>query len=501
MFDGLTSFHPLTGEPVAALASHYEVSADKLRYTFWLLGHPAPGGTSFSAQAGRRIRAARWSDGTPITAHDFVYSWRRAVDPATAAFYAYQFHYIANGAAISKGNAAPETLSVRALDDFSLEVQLEHPTPFFLRLTADRRFFATPRQVIEGARRRSAEDSWTHAENIVTSGAFTLREWRPHERIVLVKSNRYYDSHAVSLDEILFVPVTEGSTSANLYRSGEAAFTMPMIPDLVVGRDRKKDVRTYADFGAHLPAMNTTKPPFDDVRVRYAFNMAVDKDAIASFYGDGRAPLKGIVPPLKGYAPPTTLPLVIDGTSFDVLSYNPEAARALLANSRYARGLSTEYLFPTMSEFRNAAEVLQQQWLQNLGVEVRLVCQEVQTWIQRVSNIAYSGIAAWGDTDVLEDPTSFLDMFTSMTKASGSGWSDSEYDALLAGSKATADPKARMRKLAECERFILRAMPCMPLYSDVHVYLCKPYVKGLVGDPFHGRMFNDIRIDTNWRPQ
>ena len=423
------------------------------------------------------------------------------MDPATAAFYAYQFHYIANGEAISKGHAAPEALSVRALDDFSLEVQLEHPTPFFLRLTADRRFFATPRQVIEEARRRSAENSWTHPENIVTSGAFTLRERRPHEKIVLVKSNRYYDSHAVSLDEIIFVPVTDGSTSANLYRSGEAAFTMPMIPELVAGRHRKKDVCTYADFGAHFPAMNTRKPPFDDVRVRYAFNMAIDKDAIASFFGDGRTPLKGIVPPLKGYAPPTTLPVAIDGTLFDVLSYNPEAARALLANAGYARGLSAEYLFPTMSEFRTAAEILQQQWRQNLGVELRLVCQEVQTWTQEVSNVAYNGIAAWGETDVLEDPTSFLDMFTSMTKASGTGWSDSQYDALLADSKAIADPTARMRKLADCERFLLRAMPCMPLYSDVHVYLCKPYVKGLVGDPFHGRMFNDTWIDTNWRPQ
>src|SRR6185503_2050426 len=101
---------------------------------------------------------------------------------------------------------------------------------------------------------------------------------------------------------------------------------------------------------------------------------------------------------------------------------------------------------------------------------------------------------AWGEIDALEDPTSFLDMFTSMTNSSGTGWSHPQYDALLPAAKAIADPATRMRRLAECERLILRAMPCMPLYSDVHVYLCKPFVKGLVGDPFHGRMFNDTWI-------
>jgi oligopeptide transport system substrate-binding protein len=190
----------------------------------------------------------------------------------------------------------------------------------------------------------------------------------------------------------------------------------------------------------------------------------------------------------------------MDGACFDVLSYNPAAARALLAKAGYGSGFSVEYLFPTMSEFRPVAEILQHQWRKNLGIELRLVCQEVQTWNQTVFGISFNGIAAWAELYALEDPTSFLDMFTSMTSASGTGWSDPQYDALLTAAKAIADPAARMRKLAECERFLLRAMPCMPLYSDVSVFLCKPFVKGLVGDPFHGRMFNDTWIDTHWRP-
>jgi oligopeptide transport system substrate-binding protein len=445
------------------------VSTDARRYMFYLRGHSAPRGIMLAGAGSQR--PAYWSDGTPITAHDFVYSWRRAADPATAGSYAYQFNYIRNGEEVTKGNAPPEALSVRALDDLSLEVQLEFPIPFFLRLTGERRYFATPRQAIEGARRRGAENSWIEPENIITSGAFTLRERRSHENIVLVKSKSYYDANAVLLEEILFVPVTDGSTSANLYRTGEAAFSMPMIPQLLTGPRRKNDVRTYPNFGGHFPAFNTRKPPFNDVRVRYAFNMAIDKDAIASFFADGRTPLTGVVPPLQGYERPTTLPIAIDGTLFDIVSYNPEAARALLATAGYARGLSIEYLFPAMPEFRHVAEILQHQWRKNLGIEVRLVCQEVQTWIQTVYGVAFNGIAAWAEVYALEDPTSFLDMFTSFTPASGTGWSDTKFDALLAAAKSMADPAARMRKLAECERLLLGRCPAC--HSTVMSrYLC-----------------------------
>ena len=159
--------------------------------------------------------------------------------------------------------------------------------------------------------------------------------------------------------------------------------------------------------------MNTRKPPFNDVRVRYALNMAIDKHAIAAFFGDGRTPLKGVVPPLQGYEPPTSLPVVMDGTSFDILSYNPEAARALLAKAGYGPGLSIEYLFPAMSEFRPVAEILQQQWRKNLGVELRLVCQEVQTWSQTVSTSPITGSRRGAEIGGLEDPTWFLDMFRS----------------------------------------------------------------------------------------
>jgi oligopeptide transport system substrate-binding protein len=495
MFEGLTSSDPATGQAVAAIATHYDVSADQTEYVLYLRGHRSPRGIALRGSH-RKQGPARWSDGRPITAHDFVYAWRRVTDPATAAPSAYLFQYLAHGEAVISGERPPEALGVGALDDFSLQVRLETPIPFLLRMLANRFFYATPRQAIDAARRRGAESSWTLPANIVTSGPFHLREHRAYEKIVLAR-NPAYHAEPACLEEIEFQIVPDGPVSANLYRTGDAAFTMPMSPLVVGALKSKKDLHKYPSCGAYFPAMNTRMPPFDDVRVRYAFNMAIDKRALASFLGDGRTSLSGVVPPMPGYASPDRLMVDIGGVPVDVLSFNPRAARALREKAGF-RALATEYLFPDMPEFGLVAEILQQQWRDHLGIEVRLVRQETQTWGQAVFNVAYRGIAAWGEVGGIADPTWFLDIFKSPT-GSGSGWSDPHYNSLLVNAKRETDPAERMRRLADCERELLRSMPCLPLYDDVWAYLCKPFVKGIAGDPFHGRVFNDAWIDTHWR--
>jgi oligopeptide transport system substrate-binding protein len=225
--------------------------------------------------------------------------------------------------------------------------------------------------------------------------------------------------------------------------------------------------------------------------------MAIDKRAVARTAGPGKSPLASVIPPMPGYNAPASLPVRIGGIDVDVLSFDPEAARALMANAGYGSELVIPYLFPAMSEFALIAEVLQQQWRDNLGIQVRLMRQETRAWIQTVLNVSYTGIAAWGDVAGLEDPSWFLDIFKSPA-ASGSGWSDPRFLELLTVAESATDPQIRVDKLAQCERALLRAMPCVPLYSEAWTYLCKPYVKGFAGSPFHGRIFNNVRIDTNW---
>jgi len=300
------------------------------------------------------------------------------------------------------------------------------------------------------------------------------------------------------LQELVFQPVVDGATSANLYKTGEAVFSMPMSPQILPAL-RQKDVHFLPDFGIWFLAMNTTKAPFHDVRVRYALNMATDKRRIVSFIGDGRMPLAGLVPALKGYRQPVSLPVQVDGITFDALSYNPEVARALLAKAGLEGKFSMEYLFPNLPDARPVAEIVQHQWRANLGIELRLVYQDTQTWIQTVNNVAYNGVAAWGEVNGLEDPTWFLDMFTSTTAASGTGWSDRKYDGQLASAKTEIEPAVRLRKLSDCEDLLLQSMPCVPLYTDVWVYLCKPFVSGFGRNPFQSGALQHARIDTHWR--
>jgi ABC-type oligopeptide transport system substrate-binding subunit len=318
MFEGLTTSDSSTGQAVAAIATHYEVSADQTEYVFYLRGHRSPRGIALRGSR-RKQGSAHWSDGRPITAHDFVYAWRRVADPATAAPCAYLFQYLTHGEHVISGAKPPEALGVRAIDNFSLQVRLETPVPFLLKMLASRFFYATPRQAIDAARKRGAENSWTLPAHIVTSGPFRLREHRPYDRILLVRSPAYHAEPA-SLEEIEFQIVSDGPVSANLYRTGAAAFTMPMSPQVVSALKTKKDLHKYPSCGAYFPTMNTRLPPFDDVRVRYAFNMAIDKRALAKFLGDGRTALKGVVPPMPGYMSPDRLAIQIDGVSFDVLS-------------------------------------------------------------------------------------------------------------------------------------------------------------------------------------
>jgi ABC-type oligopeptide transport system substrate-binding subunit len=221
LFEGLISYDPYTVEPAAGLATHYEINRDETRLTFFLRGHPKPRGVRLppgmqidpgGAPSVSSPTPASWTDGTPITAHDFVYSWRRVIDPATAAPFAYVLYYVRKGREIQRGRMASRDLGVRAVDDFTFEVELERPAPLFLKLTGSMALAAVPRQAIEAAKRGGDESKWVEPANIVSSGAFRLRQWRRYERLVLERNPAYYEADMVSLDEVQFFSVEQPST-------------------------------------------------------------------------------------------------------------------------------------------------------------------------------------------------------------------------------------------------------------------------------------------------
>jgi oligopeptide transport system substrate-binding protein len=527
LFEGLITYHPQTVEPAAGLATHCETNEDATRVTFYLRGHPNPRGFRLpntdslrdQYQAGQlsedfsRGRVAppdripaQWTDGQIVTAYDFVYSWRRLIDPATAA--PYLLYYVRHGRGIYRGKRAPEDLGVRAPDAFTFQVDFETPTPFFLALTGIPALAATPRRAIEAARRRGSEAEWTLPSNIVTSGAFVLQEWLSYEHVVLTKNPRYYEADLVALERIKFLPIRRSATIVNLYKTGQA-HSMPgdrlPVHFLPVLHSKLDFHIAPAVFGI-WSYFNTRRFPFNDVLVRYAVNMAIDKTQIVKVLGAGRTEAKTLVPPMPGYEPPAEVLVTVRGRTYNILAHDPEGARALLAASqsgaslkRSGRAIQTEFLYAEFPLVTLYALIMRQQLREILNIDLALVPKERRAVSQTITDLEYNGLAHGGDSGLYVDPNSFLDMFFTAS-GGGTGWADVKYDAMLADANSTLDPTGRMRKLSQCERYMLSAMPVLPLLNNTYSYLQRPFVRGLTGNILDLHPFKYVWIDTNWRP-
>jgi oligopeptide transport system substrate-binding protein len=427
------------------------------------------------------------------------------IDPATAAAFAYVLYYVRNGREIQKGQKAAAELGVRALDDFTFEVELDRPSPLFLKLTGSIALGAVPRQAVEAAKQRGAEAKWVQPENIVSSGAFRLKEWRPYERLVLERSPAYYEADEVSLEEVQFLSVERPSTIVDLYQAGEV-HSMPgerlpvQFASLLEGR--RDFCQAPAVFGVWA-LMNTRRPPFDDPLVRYAVNMAIDKRRFANVLGSGRIPAKGFVPPMPGYPNPDEATVRVGGRDHNVLEHNPEAARALLAASRYGSGgrLKLRYLSAALPLSSMISMMLRQELRDVLGAELSIDVQEFTVAMRSELELTYEGLADGGDWGTYVDPTFFLDKYLSDSGNNCTGWRDPRYDAMLAEANSTLDSGDRMRKQADCERHMLCSMPIVPLCYNTWSYLQKPFVRGLPFNLLDLRLFKYASIDTNWRAQ
>jgi oligopeptide transport system substrate-binding protein len=253
-------------------------------------------------------------------------------------------------------------------------------------------------------------------------------------------------------------------------------------------------------------AVNTEKPHLNNLHLRYALNRAIDKNAVARFAGAGRAPAVNLVPPLIGYRPPQQL-IPFNGHHCDVLSHDPAGRRELLAaagfpGGRYPDGrrLRIELGYPIRPMGKERSEFVQQSWQRRLGIEVSLAPVEYSVWTQTLSQRKYEGVMEVDWTADYADPDAFLAFFTSTSPTNASGWRDASYDDMLTSANAEADPAVRMKMLSECEEFLLRSMPFIPLYFDRRTYLQRQYVRGLEIDPLAGVTFQSAWIDTNWRP-
>jgi ABC-type oligopeptide transport system substrate-binding subunit len=440
VFEGLLTYDA-AGALVPGIAESWKVGADGLRYVFTL-------------------REAKWSNGDPVVAADFVYSFRRLLDPATGAQYANLFYVLANGEAVNKGILKPDALGVKALDARTLEIDLARPTPYILGLLAHQ----TAAPVNPGNVEKYGKD-FVRPGHLVSDGAYVLSDYVPNDKIVLTKNPNFHDAANVRIDREEILPLEDRSAALRRFEAGEID-SYPDVPADAIPFIREKfksEFHLSPSLGVFYFAFNTRKPPFDDPRVRNALSMVVDRDFLADkIWGGAMLPGDSLVPPgIDDYGPPVT-------SAFHDLSpiEAEDKARELLRAAGYGPGgkpLHVEIRFNTSENNKATAVAIADMW-KELGVTTSFVNTDLKTHYALLRDGGDFDVARAGWIGDYSDPQNFLVLAKSDDVALNyCHYSNPAYDALLAKAETERDLGARAKILRAAEAMLLADQPIMPL--------------------------------------
>lgn len=456
LFEGLVTEDPSDLHPVPGVAERWEISPDGLTYTFHLRAD------------------AKWSNGDPVTAPDFVASFRRILTPSLAADNATLFYLVRNAEAFNQGRLADfAQVGFMADDDRTLRITLAQPAPYFLTLLAQMPWLPVPLPAIEkyGAAGQRG-NPWTRPGRLVGNGPFVLKTWKPNEVIIVEKSPTYWDAARVRLQAIQFHPIDSQDAEERAFRAGQlhVTYTLPVGKVDAYRRAAPQFLRRDPYFNTYFFRLNVRRPPLDNEQVRRALALAVDRQAIVEHVlRGGQQPATSLTPPgLADYTPPAAVTADFD------------AARRLLAAAGHAGGHGLpplELLYNNSENHRLLAEAVQEMWRRELGVEVRLANQELKVVLAERRTGQYQILLSdWvGD---YPDASTFLDVWRGDSGNNHTGWASSEYDSLLLAAARTVNPAERAVLLQRAESLLLTAMPVVPLYFNTHVFLLQPSVHG-----------------------
>jgi oligopeptide transport system substrate-binding protein len=446
MFEGLTRVEPVAARAVPGLAERWDISPDGTIYTFHLRTN------------------LQWSTGEPITSDDVVYSWLRELNPATASDYAGQLYYVKNGEAFNTGKITNAALvGIHALDKFTVRVELNHPTSFFLDICAMPLTCVVPRQTIE-----KLGDHWLNARPLPVSGPYQLVAWRLNDKVRLKKNPRYWDAANTQSEIIDILPVGSPNTALNLYERGQVdiVWDKENIPaELMDVLLKRPDFHSFPYLGTYFVRFNVTRKPFDDPRVRRALALAVDKERIVKkITKAGEQTTSHLVPPgTANYHAP------------EGLGYDPQLARKLLAEAGYPGGQGFprfEYLFNAAPGAENNGSIaieLQQMWRNELGIEMELRQVETQVFWGMENRLDYQLCSSSWVADY-NDANTFLGMFLTGDGNNETGWSHPRYDELVHAANEQTDLAAREKLFQQAETILVHdELPIVPLYIYVGI--------------------------------
>ena len=456
LFEGLIA-EAADGRLIPGVAEKWTVSADGLAYTFTLRAN------------------AKWSDGNPVTAQDFVYSYRRLLDPATASKYAFMMWPLKNGEKVSKGEIKDVAqVGAEAVDATTLKLTLEQPTPYLLGLLAHHAAYPVSKKAID-----AAGDRWTRPGNLIGNGAYKLAEWTPQSHIKLVKSDTFHDAANVAIKEAMFYPTEDIGAELKRYRAGELDLTYQIPPDQIafVKANLPAETKIAPYFGTYYYALNLTAEPFkSNVKLRHALSLAIDRDILVE-----KVTTAGEVP-AYGWVPPNTANYsnVVPATQKMTQAERDAMAKKLMAEAGYGPGkpLEVEILYNTSDLHKRIAIAVSAMWDEKLGVKAKQVNAEWKVYLNAGAEKKFQvRRAGWiGDYN---DAWSFLELLKGdVGKQNPSGYANARYDELMRKSTTLTDLGERAKVMAEAETIMLDEMPLIPIYHSVSKGMVKPYVQG-----------------------
>ncbi|MDI7861953.1 peptide ABC transporter substrate-binding protein [Rhizobiaceae bacterium n13] len=457
LYEGLT-IYDAAGKIVPGVAESWTVSDDGSVYTF-------------------KLRAdAKWSDGSPVTANDFVFSYQRVEDPATAAGYANILYPIKNAEKVNKGEAKPEELGVKAIDDKTVEITLERPTPFFLELLAHQTALPVSKASVE----KNGAD-FVKPGVMVSNGAFKLVAHVPNDSLTVEKNPSYWDAANVKLDKVIFYPIDDQAASVRRFEAKEMDLVYNFSADQI---DRLKQsygeqVHVSPTLATYYYVFDTRQEPYSDVRVRRALSMAVDRDFLADeIYSGSQIPAYSMVPPgIETYGDPAKADFA-DLSQLD----REDKAIELMKEAGYGEGgkpLNIEIRYNTNPNHERVATAVADMWKNTFGANVSLVNLDVSSHYAYLQEGGKFNVARAGWVADYADAENFLALNVSSNKTFNYGhYENPEFDALMKKSYEERDPAARSKVMHEAETILMRDQPIAPFMAQADLWLVNNRVQG-----------------------
>ncbi len=459
LFMGLTTEGP-DGSVVPGAAESWTVSDDGTVYTFKLRDH-------------------KWSDGTPVTADDFVFALRRILHPETAAKYASLLYPIKNAEELNSAKMqGMENLAVRAVDARTLEITLKAPTPYFIEQLTHYTAFPVPKHLVE-----KFGDDWIKKENIASNGAYVLEEWVPNTHVRLAKNAGFYDAANVAIEKVEFYPTEDRGAVQKRFRAGEIDIAKDFASEQFdfLKKELPNEIHVDPELAIYYYPINTKRPPFDDIRVRKALSMVIDREAITDkVLKTGEIPAYSFVPPgTHNYGDPAYV-----GWMETPYAERVKQAKALLAEAGYGPNNPIKFTlsYNTSENHKRIAIAVASMWKKELGVEVELFNQEITPHYDALEQNNFD-VARAGWVADYNDPQNFLYLLETRTGGQNYGrWSNPEFDSLMEQAATTLDMDKRAALLRQAEAIAMAEQPVIPIYYYVSKNLVSQKVSGWIAN-------------------